>query len=98
MERLDPAGSTPNRCCGGTVTELIMGVLEVAAAAFTSSYVGILSDVVMTTFAGDELEGVCAEVIPFNVGFGGMDGVDSCLRLNDTLGLLVIGAGTDLLT
>ena len=36
------------------MTELIMGVFEVAAAAFTSSSVGILSDVVITTLAGDE--------------------------------------------
>ena len=77
------------------MTELMIGVLEIAAAAFTSSSVGILSDVVMTTLAGDELEGVCAEVIPFIVGFVGMEEVGSCLKLNDTLGLLTTGAGSE---
>ena len=77
------------------MTELMIGVLEIAAAAFTSSSVGILSDVVMTTLAGDELEGVCAEVIPFIVGFVGMEEVGSCLKLNDTLGLLTGGAGSE---
>ena len=77
------------------MTELMIGVLEIAAAAFTSSSVGILSDVVMTTLAGDELEGVCAEVVPFIVGFVGMEGVGSCLKLNDTLGLLTAGAGRE---
>ena len=80
------------------MTELMMGVFEVAAAAFTSSSVGILSDVVMTTFAGDELDGVCVELIPFIVGFGGLMEVGSCLKLKDTLGLFVAGAVTDLLT
>ena len=77
------------------MTELMIGVLEIAAAAFTSSSVGILSDVVMTTLAGDELEGVCAEVIPFIIGFVGMEEVGSCLKLNDTLGLLTAGAGRE---
>ena len=77
------------------MTELMIGVLEIAAAAFTSSSVGILSDVVMTTLAGDELEGVCAEVIPFIVGLVGMEEVGSCLKLNDTLGLLTAGAGSE---
>ena len=77
------------------MTELMIGVLEIAAAAFTSSSVGILSDVVMTTLAGDELEGVCADVIPFIVGFVGMEEVGSCLKLNDTLGLLTAGVGSE---
>ena len=77
------------------MTELMIGVLEIAAAALTSSSVGILSDVVMTTLAGDELEGVCAEAIPFIVGFVGIEEVGSCLKLNDTLGLLTAGVGRE---
>ena len=52
----------------------------------------------MTTFAGDELDGVCVELIPFKVVFGGLMEVGSCLKLKDTLGLFVAGAVTDRFT
>ena len=86
MDRFEGVVIPPSLCCGGTVTEFIIGVFEVAAAALISSSVGILSDVVMTTLAGDNVDVGCDVTKPFMLVLGVHT---SCLGLNEMVGWLL---------
>ena len=87
MDRFEGVVIPPSLCCGGTVTEFIIGVFEVAAAALISSSVGILSDVVITTFAGDNVDVGCDDTKPFMLVLGARTDT-SCLGLNEMVGWL----------